>query len=63
MRVTLHPDSKITLALIPETSMNKGIEAIYEGMRVKTLSTFSWKKYYLYPDVLGCRIKFRSFAA
>lgn len=41
MMVTLHTDSTIILALILETPMNKEIEAIYEGMRVKTHSTFS----------------------
>lgn len=40
MRVKGYPHSALTLTLIAESTINKGIRANYEGMRVKTASTF-----------------------
>lgn len=40
MRVKGYPHSALTLTLIAESTMNKGIQANYEGMRVKSTKPF-----------------------
>lgn len=40
MRVTLCPQVAIKSALIAETPMDKGFEAMYEGMRAKCNQLF-----------------------
>lgn len=40
MRVKGYPHSALILTLIAESTMNKGIQANYEGMRVKSTKTF-----------------------
>lgn len=41
VRVTFYSQVTLIVTLIAVSTMNKGIEAIYEGMRVKTSLTFS----------------------
>lgn len=40
MRVKSYPHSALILTLIAESAMNKGIQANYEGMRVKCMKNF-----------------------
>lgn len=44
MRVKSYSQGDIIVTLIAVSTMNKGLEAFYEGMRVKMRSTFIWWK-------------------
>lgn len=44
MRVKSYSQGDIIVTLIAVSAMNKGLEAFYEGMRVKMRSTFIWWK-------------------